>query len=141
NGDSEIEVLQGVTDENGEVRYSVTNTTAEEVTYRASISQNLGVGTLTVEFLPVMNELNLGENYPNPFTRTTTIPVTVPNRMRIKITIANILGSSIKTVVDEEFETGYYEIPVDLGDVASGAYFYRLTTDEKMKTKKMLLVK
>ncbi|MCG2591113.1 Ig-like domain-containing protein, partial [Rhodohalobacter sulfatireducens] len=141
NGDSQIEVLQGVTDDKGEVRYSVTNNTAEEVTYRAFISQNLGVGTLTVEFLPVTNELTIGDNYPNPFSRITTIPVTVPTRMRIKITVANILGSTVKTVIDEELETGYYEIAIDLGDVASGTYFYRLMTDDKMKTKKMLLVK
>lgn len=141
NGDSEIEVLQGVTDENGEVKYSVTNNTAEEVTYRAVISRNLGIGTISVEFLPVMNELSLGENYPNPFNRQTTIPVSVPNRMRIKITVSNVLGASVKTVIDEDLETGYYEIPVNLGDVASGTYFYRLMTDDQMKTKKMLLVK
>ncbi|MCG2590841.1 Ig-like domain-containing protein, partial [Rhodohalobacter sulfatireducens] len=139
---SEIESIESQTDENGQATFAVTNTVAEEVTYKAYIQgTTFEVGSISVEFLDSGGELNLGNNYPNPFRGVTTIPVTVPEPMQVRISITNILGATVKEVVDEELNTGYYEVEVDLRDLASGVYFYRLITEDKVDTKKMLLVR
>ena len=140
-GSSAIEALQNTTDEDGEVRFAITNTRAEVITYRIFIAESFEILSITAEFLQDEGVLSLGNNYPNPFNRNTTFPVTVPERMQIRIVITNLLGASIKTLVNEEFNTGYYEIPVDMSGLASGVYFYRLVTTDKIQTKNMLLVK
>lgn len=139
-GNSKVEKLQEETDENGRILFSVTNTTAEEVTYRTIIAETFEISRISTEFLPATGILNLGKNYPNPFNQQTTLPVTVPDRMNIRLEIVNVLGSSIKTVINEELNAGYYEIPVNMGGFASGVYFYRLFTDDDIKTEKMLLI-
>ncbi|MDR9367401.1 MAG: Ig-like domain-containing protein, partial [Balneolaceae bacterium] len=138
---TQIRSVQPVTGENGEAIYAVTSNTPGEINYTAVVADRYEAGEVSIEFLQVEGVLKLGENYPNPFNSQTTIPVTIPNRMQIKITVANVIGASVKTVIDKQLKTGYYEIPVNLGDVATGTYFYRLRTDDDVKTKKMLLVK
>ncbi|MDR9367294.1 MAG: Ig-like domain-containing protein, partial [Balneolaceae bacterium] len=138
---SEIESIESETNENGQATFAVTNTVAEEVTYKAYIQgTSFEVGSISVEFLDSDGELTLGNNYPNPFRDVTTIPITVPEPMQVRISITNILGATVKEVVDEELNTGYYEVEVDLRDLASGVYFYRLITEDKVDTKKMLMV-
>jgi hypothetical protein len=138
---SEIESIQSTTDENGQAIFSVASNNPGSVIYTAFVEGIYEIGDVSIEFLPNEGVLRLGSNYPNPFKLQTTIPVTVPERQRIVITISNILGASLKTIIDEELEPGYYEIPVDLSELASGVYFYRLMTEDEMKTKKMLMVR
>jgi len=140
-GSSHIEAVQSQTDENGRAVFAVTNQTAEQVRYRALVAGGFEVGTVTVEFIRSEGRLELGDNYPNPFMDQTILPVTIPHRMHVKIEIINVLGSVVQTVMNEELETGYYEIGVDGSGLASGVYFYRMMTDEKVEIKKMLLVR
>jgi len=138
---SVIEPVEPSTNEEGEATFAVTNTQSGEVTYRAFISgTSFEVGTINVEFLDAEGRLELGNNYPNPFNQVTTIPVTIPESMNVRIVITNVLGATVKQLIDEELNTGYYEIKADLRDLASGIYFYRLITEDKVDTKKMLLV-
>jgi hypothetical protein len=95
----------------------------------------------------------LDQNYPNPFNPTTTIRFAV-HRLQfavhgpdhISLRVYNVLGQSVRTLVDEEMEPGSYEVEWDGRDdkgkeVSSGIYFYRLATAEHVVTKKMLLLK
>ena len=95
---------------------------------------------VSLEFIAADNQLTLGNNYPNPFQVKTIIPLTIPSRMNAKIVISNILGMDVKTILDEQLEAGYYEIPVSLDGLASGTYFYRLITDQSTKTRNMMLI-
>ena len=112
---------------------------------------------------PVPVEFSLAQNYPNPFNPTTTISYTLPSMehraqsegreagstlhaLRTALKIYNILGQEVRTLVDEIKEPGYYTVTWDgrdnLGnDVASGVYFYRLTTGGFAYTKRLVLVK
>jgi len=138
---SEIEAVQAITDEQGFAGFTVISQTPGQVNYTATIAETFEIGSVSLEFLPDDGLLTLGDNYPNPFSRETTIPVTVPERMQVRIQLTNILGSEVQTVFDDELETGYHEITADLSSLASGVYFYRLFTDQKIKSKKMILVK
>jgi len=88
----------------------------------------------------------LGQNSPNPFNPVTTIEYTVPQRSHVTITIYNILGQELATIVDEEKAAGEYSVvwngkQEDGKPVSSGVYFYALKTDELVDSKKMLLLK
>jgi len=87
----------------------------------------------------------LGMNYPNPFTAQTTIPVSVTRQDEILLEVFDIHGLKVKTLASRVYQPGTYFFSWDGTDnkgnrKMSGVYFYRLTTDEKVQTKKMILI-
>ncbi len=83
----------------------------------------------------------LEQNYPNPFNPTTTISFALPEASRVTLQVFNILGQEVSTLVDGELAAGTHEIDFDAGSLATGVYFYRLSTDSFNDTRKMMLVK
>ena len=59
----------------------------------------------------------------------------------VTLKIYDILGSEVKTLVNEEQETGYYEVKFNASNLASGMYIYRLTANKYVCTKKMMVLK
>ena len=106
-------------------------------------------GALT-DYTPVDDNLPsafyLSQNYPNPFNPSTTIEYTLPRRSRVNLSIYNILGQHVTTLVDEEKSAGQYSVEWHgrAGDgrwAASGIYLYRLMVDDYSESKKMILLK
>ncbi|MCK4385238.1 MAG: T9SS type A sorting domain-containing protein, partial [candidate division Zixibacteria bacterium] len=88
----------------------------------------------------------LFQNYPNPFNPQTMIKYDLPKSGHVNITIYNILGQKVKTLVNEHQEAGYNSVNWNgkdgkEKDVASGIYFYKIKTIGFEKTKKMVLLK
>ncbi len=88
----------------------------------------------------------LGQNYPNPFNPETHIDFSIKRTSDVELSIYNIKGQKVKTLVKGQLEADNYSITwkgVDNNDnpVASGMYFYKLNTSEKTEVKKMLLLK
>jgi aminopeptidase N len=83
----------------------------------------------------------LSQNYPNPFNPTTIIRFEVPKTSRIKLTIYDMLGKSVKILTDAFFEQGIYEKTLDARDLASGVYIYELKSDNVLLRQKMVLQK
>ncbi|MFA5095573.1 MAG: T9SS type A sorting domain-containing protein [Candidatus Paceibacterota bacterium] len=83
----------------------------------------------------------LEQNYPNPFNPTTTIKFTVLEKGQVNLTVYNLLGQEVKTLVSEEKQKGSYEVVFNAANLPSGTYFYRLQIGSSVETKKMLLVK
>ncbi len=88
----------------------------------------------------------LNGNYPNPFNPTTTISFSLPNEQEIELSIYNIKGQQVKTLYSGIADEGEHTIiwsGKDLNDktVSSGIYFYKLKTNNKELTRKMLLMK
>ncbi|PAU93289.1 hypothetical protein CK503_12770 [Aliifodinibius salipaludis] len=87
-------------------------------------------------------EIDLKQNYPNPFNPTTTIRFTLPIQNEVTLEVFNILGRKVATLFkNKSFQAGLHSINWNASNVASGTYIYRLTTDEKVVTKKMTLIK
>lgn len=94
-------------------------------------------------------EVNLGEtrkfelnqNYPNPFNPKTTIRFNLPEASNIKLTLYNILGQEIRTLVNEFKEAGVYTINFDASDLNSGMFIYKIEANGLTQTRKMTLVK
>lgn len=88
----------------------------------------------------------LSQNYPNPFNPSTKFDFALPVKSHVAISIYNVLGQNIKTLVDGEYAAGYYTADwdgtTDVGSMAaSGIYFYRMETDKYSATKKLMLLK
>jgi len=96
---------------------------------------------------------DLGQNYPNPFNPSTAISFTVYSSQFIvhgpihtTLTIYNILGEKVRTLIDDNRVPGNYQIiwkgkDEEGKDVASGVYFYRLEVGEKSISKRMVLLR
>ena len=83
----------------------------------------------------------LAQNYPNPFNPTTTINFDIGKPSTVKLTVYNILGQRIATLVNSYMNAGAYAIPFDGANLASGVYFYRLEAGSYKFIKKMMLLK
>lgn len=84
---------------------------------------------------------NLYQNYPNPFNPVTVIRYDIAGMEEVDLTIYNILGQKIRTLVDEIKQPGRYEVKFDASSLPSGIYIYRIKTGEYINSKKMLLIK
>lgn len=95
--------------------------------------------------IPILNSNQLS-NYPNPFNPSTTISFTIQNDSKINLTILNIKGQKIKTLINEHLSKGKYSIiwsGVDENNqsVSSGVYLYKIVASNKESVKRMLLLK
>ncbi len=92
-------------------------------------------------------EFSLSRNYPNPFNPTTTIEFALPKAGNVTLTVYNMLGQQVRTLVSTEMAAGNFKAMWDAQDnfgrkVSSGMYFYRLEVDNNViGTQKMLLLK
>jgi hypothetical protein len=109
------------------------------------VQEGTGVENGTDE-MNVIPGYSLLQNYPNPFNPSTCIEFDLARTSQVKLEIYNILGSKVKTLVNDKLSVGHKSITWDGKDdqgkkVASGIYFYRLKTEEFSLTKRMLLLK
>lgn len=74
-------------------------------------------------------EIALEAAYPNPFTSSTAIPFSLPESGHVEIRVYNALGQMVGTVIDAVLSAGYHEVVWEVGNEASGAYFYELLVD------------
>ncbi len=84
---------------------------------------------------------SLSQNYPNPFNPATTIDYRISKDSYVTLKIYNILGQTVKTLVDKEQQPGDYTVRFDAYDFASGVYFYSLKAGSFFQTKKMMILK
>jgi hypothetical protein len=83
----------------------------------------------------------LDQNYPNPFNPSTNIKFQLPESEFVTVTIFDMLGRKVTTLVNEQKEPGYYEVKFDGTNYASGMYFYKIEAGNFTDTKKMILIK
>ncbi|MEA2030194.1 MAG: FlgD immunoglobulin-like domain containing protein [candidate division Zixibacteria bacterium] len=91
-------------------------------------------------------EFTLSQNYPNPFNPTTEISFTLPKTYQVKLTVFNVLGQEVTTLVNDRLNEGPHTFTWtgtdDNGNtVSSGLYLYRLTAGDQTLSKKMVLTK
>jgi hypothetical protein len=83
----------------------------------------------------------LQQNYPNPFNPTTRISFTIPKENHVVLIVYNTLGQKVATLVNGIKQPGSYEVNFDGSKLSSGIYFYCLTSEQNVLTRKMILLK
>ncbi len=87
------------------------------------------------------NSFNLYQNYPNPFNPTTQIEYYLPKDQKVCITVYDILGNEVKTLIDGFQSAGNHSLLFNGSELASGLYFYRIVAGNFIQVKKMVLLK
>ncbi|MFC1724579.1 amidohydrolase family protein [candidate division KSB1 bacterium] len=83
----------------------------------------------------------LSQNYPNPFNNATTIAYQLPKAAMVNISIYNIPGQLVETLVNESQAEGFHKVQWNADNVVSGLYFYRIQAGDFIEVKKCLLLK
>ncbi|MCP4631383.1 MAG: T9SS type A sorting domain-containing protein, partial [candidate division Zixibacteria bacterium] len=83
----------------------------------------------------------LMQNYPNPFNATTTISFDIVQSGNVNLSVYNLAGQKIESLVDGRIEAGEHSITWDASTYSSGVYFYKLTSEGQTFTKRMTLMK
>lgn len=89
----------------------------------------------------VAEEFTLGQNFPNPFNPSTKINFTIPKPVSIRLEIYSITGEYIERLLNQKLKPGKYEYDWNAGDYPSGIYYYKLSSENRSESKKMVLVK
>ncbi|MDO8470218.1 MAG: T9SS type A sorting domain-containing protein [bacterium] len=156
----------GVKPSNGDSLWSVTRGDGATCSFQGAIqsgdefvlleqiwvSAQIGIGygkllkflakPLSVRELPGLPELfSLAQNYPNPFNPSTVISFQLTIGGSVSLTVYNLLGQEVATLVNEKLSAGKYEATWDANGFPSGTYFYRLMSNGLVQTKKMVLLK
>ncbi len=96
--------------------------------------------TIEVDFC-APQKFELSQNYPNPFNPSTTIRFNLPEASIVKLTLYNILGEEMRTLVNEYREAGAHTINFSANESISGIYIYIIEASGLTQTRKMMLIK
>ncbi len=91
--------------------------------------------------IPYPEKYELGNNYPNPFNPSTSIPFSLKDAGTVKITIYNILGQEIRVATNRHFTAGLHKVLFNGRGLSTGVYFYRLEVNGHSFIKKFTLIK
>jgi subtilisin-like proprotein convertase family protein len=97
---------------------------------------NVGVEENTV---PVKYELS--QNYPNPFNNSTRLKFAIAKTGNVKITVYDVLGRHMQTLVNEVLQPGTYNTSFDASMLSSGVYFYRMEAGDFTDVKRFVVLK
>lgn len=99
------------------------------------------VVSIDTEEVEVPETFALGVNYPNPFNPSTTITYQLPRAADVRLTVYNVLGQLVATLVDSHQAAGQHAAQFDASNLASGVYLYHLQAEDFNQTRMMTLVK
>jgi hypothetical protein len=141
-----IGFVQGSGNSNSVKNYSFADNSAKAGSYSYRLQQVDNNGEYT--YSPVI-EVNNGTqptgfsigNYPNPFNPSTVIRYALPVNTFVNITIYNMLGQKMATLVNQNMEQGEHEVSFNASRFASGTYIYKIEAGSFSATKNMLLIK
>ena len=118
-----------------QIYQSLSGDSVAEIIIREKLEKLFGFSIFPTQY-------KLGDNFPNPFNSTTTIPYHASNGGEISISLHDILGRKVESFSHSHEQEGWHEIVMDLNELSSGIYFYQLESNGKlMSQKKMLLLK
>ena len=99
------------------------------------------VGAEVEQVSDVPKQYRLEQNYPNPFNPSTTIRFALRNRSHVDLSLYNILGQPVKTLVKGDLSPGEYDVTLDAQSLPTGVYFYRLMAGTFVESRKLVILK
>jgi subtilisin-like proprotein convertase family protein len=88
---------------------------------------------------PEQGDVNIYQNYPNPFTDITTFAFELQARSNVKISIIDMMGREVSTVVDRNYGPGTHHVQWNAGSHSPGQYFYKVQTGDRVEVKAMMI--
>ena len=85
--------------------------------------------------------LYLSQNYPNPFNPTSTIEYGIPSRDHVNISLYDLNGRKIETMVNSVHRAGYYTLTLVSDHLNSGIYLIKIISSHEIQTKKITIIK
>ena len=98
------------------------------------------VSSLT-EAVTLPETFSLDRAYPNPFNPTTTLSFALPVDAAVSLSIYNMQGREVSTLIDANIEAGYHSVVWNADSYSSGVYFVKMIVGEYVDTQKLILVK
>lgn len=89
----------------------------------------------------VPSDVVLLQNYPNPFNPTTVIEYGLPREAHITLVLYDVLGRAVRYLVNGRQQAGFHRLAVDVADMSTGVYFYRLETEGVSRSRKLAVVR
>lgn len=102
------------------------------------VSEQTSIGDQSVS---IPDQLKLAQNYPNPFNARTEISYSLAQASHVKVTIYNLLGQQVVTLVDQNQAAGEHRVNWDAANQPTGVYFYRLQAGDFSQSRRMVLLK
>ena len=93
------------------------------------------------EAIPLPEAFSLDRAYPNPFNPTTTLSFAIPVDSEVSLSIYNLQGREIVSLINGNMDVGYHSIVWDANSYASGVYFVKMVAGEFVNTQKLMLIK
>ena len=109
-------------------------------TYYPQAVKVAGFSTTDVED-EIPTDFCMNQNYPNPFNPSTTIAYQIPKEGIVTLKVYDVLGREVTTLVNENKVVGKYSVEFSSNQLASGTYFYRLTSADFTEIRKMILLR
>ncbi|HRE42059.1 MAG TPA: YCF48-related protein [Ignavibacteria bacterium] len=106
--------------------------------YVTSANGIVGISNISSE---IPGSFTLEQNYPNPFNPVTNIKFSLPVSEQVKLSVFDMTGREVKTLVNTKLNAGSYEYQFDAFGLSSGVYIYKLVSNSFSQTKKMTLIK
>jgi hypothetical protein len=115
---------------------------AESIEFTRNMVVGDGFNTLSLsrEFI-LPTEFSLDSAYPNPFNPTTTLNFALPIETEVSLSIYNMQGREVTTLIDGNMEAGYHSAVWNASSHASGMYFVKMHAGNYISTQKLMLVK
>lgn len=113
----------------------------EERAFLYSQITPISINTFVFESKHPQETTRLLSNYPNPFNPSTSIHFQLSSADQVRLSVHDLLGREVAILVNETRSPGTHSVQYDASDLASGIYFYRLTTSDGVLTRKMTLIK
>lgn len=104
-------------------------------------TDEVGVSSIDPNLSGIIKNYELYQNYPNPFNPSTLINFVLKENSNINLSVFNTKGELVQTLFEGKKEKGNHSINFDASRLNSGVYFYKLSTDETMETRKMLFLR
>jgi photosystem II stability/assembly factor-like uncharacterized protein len=106
-----------------------------ENSYVASRTDNVaGTDTPNLPFA-------LNQNYPNPFNPSTTIEFAIASDDHVSLNVYDVSGKLVARIMNKDLKAGKYTVAFKADNLATGVYFYKLTTSTFEETRKMVLIR
>jgi hypothetical protein len=137
-GDKEV-YLRVVVEENIKGEIAIANLHSEEGIFAKK--GNIQFVELSYSDENVISNYSLSQNYPNPFNPVTTISYQIPADGFVTLKVYDILGKEVASLVNEQKTSGRYNVQFDGSSLSSGIYFYKISSEGYVETKKLMLMK